>query len=73
MSASPCPACPILADITHLTDLTQDIQRTMRKLRRDLNRCKACPAGEQCPVLQNYQAQVSQAIAEVLAELAAGG
>lgn len=66
---TPCDDCPVLADAVRITDLAQDIQRTMRRLRRDLNRCKTCPAGEQCPVLQNYQDQISQAIAEVLSEL----
>ncbi len=71
--ATPCDACPILVDAARITDLAQDIQRTMRRLRRDLNRCKTCPAGEQCPVLQSYQAQISQAIAEVFSELTPGG
>jgi hypothetical protein len=69
MSAPRCAACPVLADAARITDLAQDIQRTMRKLRRDLNRCRSCSAGEQCPLLQDYQAEVSQAIAEVLSEL----
>ena len=69
MSALPCARCPVLADVDHITDLTQDIQRTMRKLRRDLNRCQACTTREQCPILQDYQAQISRAIAEVLSEL----
>jgi hypothetical protein len=72
----PCAAqfetCPVLADAARITDLAQDLQRTMRRLRRDLDRCKTCPAGEQCPVLQNYQAQISQAITEVFSELTHG-
>jgi hypothetical protein len=60
----------VLADAARISDLAQDIRRTMRKLRRDLDHCKTCPAGEGCPILQDYQAQVSRAIAEVLAELA---
>ena len=71
--ATPCDTCPILADADRITELTQDIRRAMRRLRRDLNRCKTCPAEEQCPVLQNYQAQISQAIAEVLSEITPGG
>jgi hypothetical protein len=69
---TPCDTCPILADAERITELTQDIRRAMRRLRRDLNRCKTCPAEEQCPVLQNYQAQISQAITEVLSELTPG-
>lgn len=69
MSAPPCAACPVLADAAHLSDLAQDIRRTMRKLRGDLNRCKTCAAGEQCPILQDYQARISRAIADVLSEL----
>lgn len=64
--------CPILAGISRVSDLAQDLQRTMRQLRRDLERCKTCPAGPQCPVLQQYQTQISQAITDVLAELQAG-
>ena len=69
---APCDACPVLADAARITDLAQDLQRTMRRLRRDLNRCKTCPIVEQCPVLQNYQTQISQAIAEVFSELTLG-
>ena len=69
---TPCDTCPVLADTARITDLAQDIQRAMRRLRRDLNRCKTCPAEEQCPVLQNYQAQINQAITEVLSELTPG-
>lgn len=64
--------CPVLAGISRISDLTQDIQRTMRKLRRDLDRCKTCPAGPQCPVLQEYQALIHEAITDVLAELETG-
>jgi hypothetical protein len=60
--------CPILAGLSRIEDLTQDIRQTMRQLRRDLNRCKTCPAGQQCPVMQEYRNQISQAIADVLAE-----
>jgi hypothetical protein len=76
LHGAPCDAvwetCPVLADAARITDLAQDLQHAMRRLRRDLNRCKTCPAGEQCPVLQNYQAQISRAIAEVLSELTFG-
>jgi hypothetical protein len=68
-SNTPCDTCPVLADAARITDLAQDIQRAMRRLRRDLDRCKTCPAGERCPVLLNYQDQISQAITEVLSEL----
>lgn len=60
--------CPILAGTTRITNLAQDMKRTMRKLRRDLNRCKTCPAGQQCPVLQDYEERISEAISAVLAE-----
>ena len=70
---TPCDSCPVLDDAAHVTDLTQDIRRAMRRLRRDLDRCKTCPAGEQCPALRNYQAQINQAIVEVLSELTPNG
>jgi len=60
--------CPILASTTHITNLAQDMRRTMRKLRRDLNRCKTCPARQQCPILQDYEGQITEAISAVLAE-----
>jgi hypothetical protein len=60
--------CPILADTTRITNLAQDIRRTMRKLRRDLNHCKTCPVRQQCPVLQDYEERISEAISAVLAE-----
>lgn len=68
MNAPLCAACPVLADAAHLSDLAQDVQRAMRKLRRDLDRCKTCPAGGQCPVLQSYQADIAEAIHVILAE-----
>lgn len=64
----PVADCPILAGLSQITSLAQDIRSTMRRLRRDLNRCKTCPAGQQCPILQRYQEQINQAIADVLAE-----
>lgn len=60
--------CPILASAARITNLAQDMKRTMRKLRRDLNHCKTCPARQQCPVLQDFEARVSEAISAVLAE-----
>jgi hypothetical protein len=60
--------CPILAGLSQITSLAQDIRATTRQLRRDLNRCKTCPLGQQCPIMQQYQEQISQAIADVLAE-----
>jgi hypothetical protein len=60
--------CPILSGTTRITNLAQDMRRTMRKLRRDLNRCKTCPAGQQCPFLQDYEERISEAISAVLAE-----
>ena len=63
-----CANCPILASATRITNLAQDMRRTMRKLRRDLNRCKTCPARQQCPILQDYEGQITEAISAVLAE-----
>jgi hypothetical protein len=60
--------CPILAGLSRITDLTQDIQHTMRQLRRDLGRCKTCPAGPQCPIMQEYQDHISRAIADIMLE-----
>jgi hypothetical protein len=60
--------CPILAGLSRIADLTQDLQHTMSQLRRDLDHCKTCPARQACPVMQEYQQQISQAIDDFLAE-----
>lgn len=61
--------CPILAGISRIGDLSQDLQRSMRQLRRDLERCKTCRAGPECPALRDYQDKITDAIVSVLAEL----
>jgi hypothetical protein len=37
----------------------------MRRLRRELNACQACPMGENCKFMSYFQGQVNAAITQV--------
>jgi hypothetical protein len=47
----------------------EQVGPAMRSLRRDLDRCQACSQGRGCPVMQAFNAIVTQAVHEVNQEL----
>ena len=70
------PTCPpdglnrgIGLDCLRVTGLSHDLVQALRRLRRDLRLCQACPRYPGgCPLLGEYNSLVSQALAEVWEE-----
>ena len=61
-------SCPIAPRVSQVLNLSSDLGRAMRRLRRELNACQACPAGEDCRFMSYFQEQVNAAITQVNAE-----
>jgi hypothetical protein len=61
----PPASCPVLRDVNQISGLSESLVRTMRRLRRDLGACAACPSGENCPILLDFNRQVQTAILEI--------
>jgi hypothetical protein len=59
-----CPA----ARVDQVLSLSSDLRRAMRRLRRELNACQSCPAGDDCRFIRYFQDQVNAAILQVNAE-----
>jgi hypothetical protein len=64
----PPASCPIAPRVSQVLSLSFDLQRAMRRLRRELNACQACPMGEDCRFMNYFQGQVNAAITQVNAE-----
>ena len=63
--------CPVGEDALQVAAVSHDLVRALRRLRRDLQRCQACPretAG--CLLRGEYNALVGQAVEEVWEEWA---
>ncbi len=59
------PACPVKVDVEEILAHELGMLFAMRRLRRSLKRCKGCPSARDCPVYQNFNAQIDQALQEV--------
>ena len=60
--------CPIKVD-THKIQLnSQGLFEAMQKLRTDLESCPECPNHKSCPVLENINASVTNALQEIIDE-----
>ena len=60
--------CPVLKRARKTVKLSNDLTREMKRLRRDLQRCRRCPlnlGGKGCPALEMIQTAILQAIFEV--------
>ncbi len=57
--------CPVKKDTQAMTGLSAEMQRTLRKLKRDLRRCPACEFVENCPTLKAFNSTVDAAILAV--------
>ena len=57
--------CPVLQDTRTIQGLSHDLERAIRKLRRDLQLCEACPSYDDCTVLKEFNAMVHEVISEV--------
>jgi hypothetical protein len=63
--ASPTSPGEDLADAEQVVTTGQDFVKALRRLKRSLNACRACPLSEDCPILSNFNAQVVAAITQV--------
>jgi hypothetical protein len=64
--------CPIRRDAEQAFELSKDFLKSLRKLRRSLRKCRRCPAGPECKLLREWNAQIDQAIDEVNQEWSTG-
>ena len=62
--------CPIREDIERTIEHSKAFLKALHKLRRSLRKCKHCPAGPDCKLLQEWSALIEQAIDEVNQEWA---
>jgi len=60
--------CPVQPYTVAVLSNVQELKRSLTKLRRSMRHCRDCIAGDQCAILQDFQAQFSTAISEVNAE-----
>lgn len=60
--------CPIKEDTYKIQLNSQGLLEAMRKLRSDLESCPECPNYKSCPVLDNINASVTNALQEIIDE-----
>jgi hypothetical protein len=62
------PGCPVLQDTRQIQGLSHDLAKSIRKLRRDLDKCSKCPNYDNCQVLKDFNNMVNTALGEVADE-----
>jgi len=69
-SAIPVPpgGCPVNALARQTLASAHALTRMLRRLRISMIRCCACPSGSNCPILVQFNAQLSDALQEVADE-----
>lgn len=67
---NPMMECPIRTHGEELLSSLDEVGRQMRTLRREMRRCKSCPAYlGGCPILADVRTRIDQAILAVNEEL----
>ncbi len=61
-------SCPIEQDLITLSATSKEFVRQMRRLRRDLIRCKKCPRLSTCCFIKHYNDLVDAAVQELYEE-----
>lgn len=61
-------ACPLLPDMIQVRSNSHNLVKSIRKLRRKLSTCSECPQFENCPVLQEFNADIQATIAQITEE-----
>jgi hypothetical protein len=64
----PVPGCPVLQDTQQIQGLAYDLNKTLRKLRRDLSACRKCRNYDDCQVLKDFNSIVQSVLSEVASE-----
>ena len=71
-TSSPSPidpsTCPVAQDAQQIQDLTTTTVKAMRKLRKDLRRCKTCSCLEDCPIKTNLHESIQAALDQIYEE-----
>lgn len=57
--------CPVYWQANQALNSTRRVAGMLRKLRRALRACRRCPAAQDCPVVQNFNLQLEDALAEI--------
>jgi hypothetical protein len=67
VAASPAAPvdCRIGADVDKVVEASGQLKTALRRLRKDVENCKNCSEGVNCPSLAAYLATVRQAVNEV--------
>lgn len=61
-------SCPIIQDTRQIQGLSHDLTRVLRKLRRDIQKCRDCPSFDNCATLREFNSAVTIALDEVSGE-----
>jgi hypothetical protein len=66
--------CPIQPEMDDILRKSQDVSAALAQLRQARRHCRTCPAygtpqESTCPFWRDFNAQIRQAISEVIAEL----
>ena len=64
--------CPVRADAALVAEASKDLVRRMRRLRKSMLACRACPDRERCDFQHAFNASIDAAIAEVTEEWGLG-
>jgi hypothetical protein len=62
--------CRLNTDMQRTTQMGRDFLKSLRRLRRDLKKCRYCSAKGDCPFLTHWNAQIDAAVSEITTEWA---
>ncbi len=62
------PRCPLEANAERVLRLGNELNRAMRRVRRDLRACRRCPLGPNCQRRQELQDQIESVLMEMALE-----
>ncbi len=62
------PECPAAQNVRQICRLSRNLTRALGRLHQELSRCRQCDLGDDCPLLDQFYAQVDTAIQEVVRE-----
>jgi CO dehydrogenase/acetyl-CoA synthase alpha subunit len=65
---APSFECPIILDLNDALEQAQSFARSMRKLRKSMQRCPACEHYQDCPVMQQFRMALDAALEEITRE-----
>ena len=60
--------CLIEKEKNHLISLSEDMVESIHRINENLAKCEECQSYDNCPILRDFNAQVSAAIQEITDE-----